>query len=115
MRHETFRNTIFQCGSGGGNIPWSGYFKITLPDYLSKFPLILSLPECIAANPASKLKIIYLAEKSAHYRLKFSLKDTSGNVLIRKPNLDVLVPRPVDQLNCSHEKFIENPDVKGCT
>jgi hypothetical protein len=114
-QHETFRNTIYQCGEGGGNIPWSGYFNVNLPDDSSKFPLILSLSECVAPSSASKFRIIYLAEKSAHYHLKFSLKDTSGSILSRQAKLDILVPRPVARAHRSADKFIENPDVKGCT
>jgi hypothetical protein len=114
-QHETFRNIIFQCGGGGGNIPWSGYFNVNLPDDPNKFPLILSLSECIAANSAGKFRVIYLAEKSAHYHLKFSLKDTNGNILNRQAELDILVPRPVGRAQRSPDKFVENPDVKGCT
>jgi hypothetical protein len=114
-QHDTFRSTIYQCGGGGGNIPWSGYFNVNLPDDSKKFPLILSLSECIAPNSAGKFKVVYLAEKSAHYHLKFSLKDTSGNVLSREAKLDILVPRPVGRANRSRDKYIENPDVKGCT
>ncbi|WP_141688309.1 hypothetical protein [Bradyrhizobium paxllaeri] len=114
-QHETFRSTIYQCFGGGGNIPWSGYFNVNLPDDPGKFPLTLSLSECIAPNSAGKLKIIYLAEKSAHYHLKFSLKDTNGSVLSRQAKLDILVPRPIPRAHRSRDKFVENPDVKGCT
>ena len=113
--HETFRNTIFQCMSGGGNIPWSAQFNVHLPDDPNKFPILVSLSECVAAQSAAKFRVMYGSDKSGHYRLKFTLKDTEGTTLTREAALDIFVPRPVERAMPASDKFIMNPDVKGCT
>jgi hypothetical protein len=113
-KHETFRSTIYQCFGGGGGIPWSAMYNLNLPTDPGKFPVVLSLHECIGARSAGRFRVQYVAEKSAHYRLRFSLEDTNKSVITEEAELDILVPRPWRRAD-KPEAFIENLDVKGCS
>ncbi|MGO8627721.1 hypothetical protein ACC807_14955 [Rhizobium ruizarguesonis] len=113
-QHETFRTVIYQCFGGGGNIPWSAYYNLNLPNVREKFPVFVTLSDCIAPNSADKFMLIFSAGRSAHYALKFSLKDTSGKIISKSAIVDVLVPRSWPRTGSKNGAFLENTNNLGC-
>ena len=90
---ETFHTTIYQTGSGGGNISETAGFNVRLPEAPTTEPIFISLANCMAPKSAAKFVFNFTAARSATYRLKLTLLTTLKTVLEEEVDVDVLVNR----------------------